>query len=265
MRTHNAVEAFLESRRAKNLSPETIRGYNCVLRRFTNEHLRLPKKPEQLEAFWGQIPGDERRHYYYRVLKAFYNFGEKRLKMKNLIRQTEAPQILDKVPAFLVPDQLSQLLSFPHPQRIRAALMFLVSTGCRVKSCALLQPEDLLETPWGYIAKIKGKRGEKIIPVDFEAYSEMLKVAPLNLSPHRLSKLLTQAFRDALVPGTAHALRHTMGTLWDGDIYALKEQLGHASIVTTLRYRHLQIKRLCLNHRENSPLRGILTVPRSML
>lgn len=158
-------------------------------------------------------------------------------------------------------------MSIDFEEIYRILLHFLIksSSGCRVMECAGLKREDLIETQWGCIALVEGKTGERIVPLGRETYNAMMEVVPLNIRAHRLSKLIAQAFRDARVTGTAHWLRHTFGTLWNADVDTLQEILGHSSIMTTKRYRHFQIERLCLAHRQNSPLNYALLRSRNMI
>jgi len=266
MRTGDAVALFLESRRARGLSPDTMRWYGGILASFAKQYPNVPLKPEPLEAFIASCQaGDERKHGYFRALRCFYRFLHRRHGMYNPVELLDPPKRKPKQPIFLTPDQLDQLLSFPHPPKIKAALMFLADTGARVGELGKLKLKDIKETPWGIVAKVTGKTGSRYVPLSREAFLYLRRYMPLGYTTYRLRRKIAQAFADAKVQGTAHTLRHTFATLWEGDELVLQQIMGHAHIATTMRYRHLRTQRLSAQHNEYSPLRMILSSSRSML
>lgn len=88
---------------------------------------------------------------------------------------------------------------------------------------------------------------------------------PLGYTKYRLGRKLAQAFKDAQVKGAAHALRHTFGTLWEGDELTLQRIMGHAHLSTTEIYRHLRTKILSQQHQRYSPLTMVLSTSKSMI
>lgn len=267
MNTSKAIKSFLYSCRARGLSARTIDWYVGILGKFALMYLKLPEKPQQCEAFIIACPGgDERRHGYYRALRALYNYAADRLKLKhNPMEHVSAPRVKFKLPRPLTAEQLNQLLSFPHKGRERATLLFLADTGVRLGELVNLSPGDIVETTAGYIASVTGKTGARFIPLSPEVYPAIIKYLPLNISRGRASHLILKAFQDAHVPGSAHSLRHTFGTLWRGDIDVLRLILGHSKISTTMMYRKLQIENLSQAHNIYSPLRLVLPLQGSML
>jgi integrase/recombinase XerD len=258
MTTLEGVEAFLKSRQAKGLSPRTINWYRVTLHPFAAMFPVLPDKPEAIEDFLIQCrAGDERRHGYYRALRAFYRFLARRFKVDNIVAMVDAPKRQGKRPHPLTLDELDQLLSFPHPVRIHTALTFLADSGARVGEASRLKTEDLTETQWGPVARVTGKTGARIIPISEGTYQLLLRILPFRLSANRLCRLVSAAFRDAHVKGTAHSLRHTFGTYWEGDEMILQYILGHANISTTQIYRQLRTKKMCEQHHEHSPLKMV--------
>lgn len=265
MKTEQAINLFLKSRQAKGLSPQTLRWYRGLLGAFARQQSKLPKTPEPIESFIGSYTaGDECRHGYYRALRALYRFLHKRYGMPNPVDKIEAPKRTRKTPLVLMPDQLDQLLRFPHPATIKIALLFLADTGCRIGELSSLRPEDLSQTPWGYLAKVRGKTGERLVPVSLEVYHGLLRQLPFTYTSYRLRRLVSQAFRNAHVPGSAHTLRHTFGTLWQGDELVLQAIMGHAYLSTTFLYRHLRTQTLSEQHNKYSPLRMVLYSSKEM-
>jgi site-specific recombinase XerD len=237
VKTNRVITLYLRSCRAKGLSKRTIQWYGEILKNFAGLYPELPDKPASLETFINSCrAGDERRHGYFRTLRAFYNFAEKRLEFQNPMHLVTAPKRQKKLPRPLTLDQLIQLLSFPHPGRIKGALIFLTDTGVRVGELAGLVPGNFIQTEWGYFAVVKGKTGPRAVPVSQVCY-------------------------EFIIPGSAHSLRHTFGTLWrGGDLSILQKIMGHSNISTTMLYRQVQYDQLAMAHKEYSPLRMVLSV-----
>ena len=266
MQTKQAIDIFINSRHAKGLSPHTIRWYKGILTLFAQRYPKLPSKPEVIEVFLTSCQaGDERRHGYYRTLRCLYRFLHKRLKVANIIEMVDVPRRKKKLPLVLTQDQLEQLLSYPHRPIIKACLLFLTDTGCRVGELATLKPENLIETPQGYIAKVRGKTGERLVPISIEVYTSIRNYLPLPFTAYRLRRKMTEAFKDAHVPGSALTLRHTFATLWQGDELILQRIMGHAYLTTTQIYRHLRVQSLVEQHNQYTPLRYVFASTRAML
>jgi len=267
MKTSEAVKSYLYSCQARGLSPNTICWYAGILRAFAAAYPKLPKKPEDCETFILSCKGgDEWRHGYYRALNAFYNYAVSRLKLKhNPMDKVSAPRVKKKLPRPISPEQLNQLLTFPHKPRVTGMLVFLADTGVRLGELVSLPRDNLIETSYGYVASVTGKTGARLVPVSVEAYRAIYKHLPLNMSRGRASHLIIWAFQDAHVPGSAINLRHTFGTLWRGDIDQLQMIMGHSKISTTQIYRKLQIENICRSHNIYSPLRLVLPLQQSML
>lgn len=252
--------------RARGLSPNTIRWYGGILLRFTLIYSTLPDTPEDCEVFIMSCRGgDERRHGYYRALKAFYGYTEKRLKTPNPMNLVSAPRVKPKLPRPISAEQLNQLLMFPHKGRVRAMLLFLADTGVRLGELVNLNPEDIIETYLGHIASVTGKTGARLVPFSPSTFNSIIRYLPLNISRSRASHIVKQAFVDSHVPGSAVNLRHTFGTLWKGDIDILQRIMGHSRITTTMRYRKLQTDDISRAHNVYSPLKSVLPMARTMV
>ena len=163
-----------------------------------------------------------------------------------------------------MPEEIDQLLSYPHPAKIRAALLFLIDTGCRVGELATLELEDITETPWGTLAKVTGKTGSRQVPISYETAQALNKTLPLGYTKYRLRRKISMAFDDAHVKGSAINLRHSFGTYWEGDEMILQKIMGHSHLETTQIYRELKFRRICEQHRIYSPLKTIRGVTRQL-
>lgn len=264
--TKTAVDSFIKSKQAKGLSPQTLRWYKGILARFANEYTRLPSLPEEIEEFLCDCTaGDERRHGYYRALRCFYRFLNHRLNIYNPVEMVEPPRKTQKRARYLSPENLNKLINYPLKPKIKAAILFLIDTGARLGELASLTIDDLEESPWGFMARITGKTGERIVPISYQTYHALMVHLPFNYSSHWLGEQISRAFKLADVIGSAHVLRHTFATLWQGDELVLQNILGHTHLETTRIYRHLRTQMLSQQHHQYSPLKMVLSSSKNML
>lgn len=259
MNTAPLIDAFLKSRQAKGLSKRTIEWYRGILKPFAKMFPILPKEPGDIEDYLIQCrAGDERRHGYFRTIRVFYRFLERRFKIENIVGMVDPPRRKKKIPQPLTLDELDQVISYPHQIRTMAAIMFMADSGARVGETTALELPDLFLSEWGPVARVNGKTGERIVPISEITYRKLQKVLPFRIKAAQLSRLVSWAFRDAHVKGSAHSLRHTFGTYWDGDDLVLKNIMGHSNLSTTEMYRGLRLKKTCEQHHEFSPLKAIV-------
>lgn len=255
MLTSEAVELFLFSRLSKNDENSTIKWYRLILEYFSTIFPELPDKPEQVEHFLTLCKGgDERRHGFYRALKALYNFLERRYDFPNIINKIDPPKRRRKMPRTLTMDDLAILINYHHDPDTKVYLTFLIDTGCRPCELHGLKPEDITFTPCGYVARVNGKTGERLIPISSVTYHEIIKYIPIAFNHDWLCRKISKAFKDAGVPGTAYTLRHTFATLWDSSEFALQQIMGHTNFQTLKVYRNLRLNTICKLHDQFSPL-----------
>jgi len=265
MDTKKAIESFIRSRQAKGLSGETIRWYCGILGKFCQRHPELPATPDPLYDFLASITaGDERRHGYYRALRALYNFLEKN-NFPNPMRLVEPPRHTKKLPKPLWPEELSRLFNLQLKPIVRMAATFLADSGARLGELFNLTINDLVETQWGYVAYISGKTGRRLVPISYETYHNLMITLPIKITKHRLGRKIALAFKEAGLEGGAHRLRHTFATYWEGDETVLQRILGHAHLSTTLIYRGLRLGKMVEQHNKYSPLKTLLPSQKSML
>lgn len=266
VKTKEATSLFIVSRKAKGLSPETIRWYEGILQVFTRQYRKLPTQPTAIERFLLSCQaGDERRHGYYRTLRCFYGFLQKRRQIKNPMDLIESPRRSRKQSKILTPIELNNVLNYPHRSNIKAALLFLTDSGARLGELHSLTIDCLGETPWGFTATITGKTGIRTIPISYETYHSLMITLPFKITKHHLGVIIAKAIRKADVEGTAHVLRHSFATLWQGDDLVLQQIMGHRHLSTTMMYRHLRIEMMLRQHSQFSPLKMVLTSSKSML
>jgi len=267
MRTTKAVDLFLQSRQAKGLSKRTLQWYREILNLFSKDYKNIPGKPEQIERFLISLNvGDERRHGYYRALKAFYNFSKRRSYIKNNpIQYIEEPKISIKNPSVLTPETINKILNHQTNMEIKAAILAFIDTGARLAEIANLKTSDLLETPDGFLAVVNGKTGTRAIPISYETYHALMVTLPFKWGKDHLGRLISESCKDSGVKASSITFRHSFGTLWNGDELVLQQIMGHTTLNTTKRYRHLRTQNAIRQHNQYSPLKMVMSFSKTML
>jgi integrase/recombinase XerC len=183
-----------------------------------------------------------------------------------------APKSPRTLPHTLSPDEAAKLLDFPvddDPMALRDKAMFELcySSGLRLAELTGLQPTDLNFSDG--IARVTGKGGKtRIVPIGSQAVRilrEWIKQREVfakpgatalflsrygrNISPRSISqRLKIQAARQGISANIhPHVLRHSFASHLlqsSGDLRAVQEMLGHASISTTQIYTHLDFQHL---------------------
>ena len=162
--------------------------------------------------------------------------------------------------------------------RDAAVFTLLYGAGLRISEALSLSARDTPKTGQTSL-RITGKGGKQrlvpILPVIVEAIDEYRRLCPFPLDPDsslfrgarggplraRLIQAALQKMRSALgLPETAtpHALRHSFAThLMEagGDLRAIQELLGHASLSTTQIYTAVDTSRLLDVYRRSHPRR----------
>ena len=267
MRTTKAAYLFLQSRRAKGLSQKTIKWYGEILQKFAVSCKDIPKKPERIEQFFISLDvGDERLHGYYRTIKVLYRFLKRRKLIKNNpVEFIEEPRTSNKNPAVLTPWQLNKILNQPCNKKIKAALLTFTDTGARLAEVAYLTVDDLIETPDGFMVIVNGKTGIRLIPISYETYHALMVNLPFPWSKSHFGRLISQACNNVGINASALTFRHSFATLWEGDELILQQIMGHSTLETTKRYRHMRTQNAIKQHNQHTPLRMVHSFSKSML
>ncbi len=230
--TGKLVKAFLASRTSQGLAVSSLHWYRQILTKFANTYPEIPKEPQPIESFIGNFQSSgERRHGIFRAIKCFYKFACDRLGWTaNPTYTMRAPRRKPRQKVPLTLAQIKKLLEFPHSDpEVRLLLFVLADTGARIGEIVSLLSEDILDDA----IRVNGKVGQRIIPISPQVRQMLLdtgrqgRIFPRSVFRYR--RLISLAFRDAGVPGTAHLIRHSYAALWDGSDMALKTQGGWAS------------------------------------
>lgn len=181
-----------------------------------------------------------------------------------------APKSRRRLPKSLDPDEAARLLGLEASDglavRDRAALELLYSSGLRLAEIVALDLEDL---PGDGTVRVSGKGGKaRVVPVGRAARAALdawlpvraqwarageralfLSVRGRRLGPRAIQRLAARRARAQGLgqPLHPHMLRHACASHVlesSGDLRAVQELLGHASIATTQIYTHLDFQHL---------------------
>ena len=208
------------------------------------------------------------------VVRGFVRFLDRRgLASSPALLVLRAPKLPHSVPKALTVADAAEMIDAPsalvasvwQAKRDVAVLTLLYGCGLRISEALGLKRS---EAPQGDIIMITGK-GQKqrmvpVLPAVRRGIADYLAACPHALSPDgplfvgarggplspRLVQRQMETLRGALgLPETAtpHALRHSFATHLlgaGGDLRAIQELLGHASLSTTQRYTSVETERL---------------------
>jgi integrase/recombinase XerC len=221
-------------------------------------------------------------------LRSFARFLEREGKGKvAALAAVRAPKIARTLPKPLTVADAKQLADADlrageeRPQwvlaRDAAVLALLYGSGLRISEALGLTRAEVPEPGAGDVIVVNGKGNKtRMVPVlrqVLELIAEYAKLCPYDLPPKnplfvgarggplspRIIQLVMERLRGALsLPDTAtpHALRHSFAThllTRGGDLRAIQELLGHASLSTTQIYTGVDAERLAEVYRSAHP------------
>jgi integrase/recombinase XerC len=277
----DAVAAFAQHLRVeRQASPHTLRAYLSDVRQFFSalETRALDGVgPDGVRRWLRLLDGAAERTSIARKLAAVRAFFRFCCRTGRLAHDPTAgistPRARRKLPTHLSLDDVDRLLHVPRGDTVlglrdRAMLELLYSSGLRVAELTGLDWERL-DAESGAVRVLGKGRKERVVPVGrpalraLEAYRLACLAAGLDarrgpvFRNHRGGRLTARSVDRLMGPyvaasgsparATPHALRHTFATHMLGagaDLRAIQELLGHASLSTTQRYTHVDLRRL---------------------
>ena len=266
-------------RTARQASPHTIRAYLADCRQFlavAGGGGVAAVQAETIRHWLRTLDGAAERSSIARKLAAvrgLFRFlaDDGRLRADPTVG-IATPRTRRRLPVHLTLDDVDRLLAAPRAdtlagRRDRAIFELLYSSGLRVSELTGLDWDHL--DPDAGLVRVLGKgRKERVVPVGrhalraLDAYRAACVAAgqrrsgPMfrnvrggRLTARSVARLME---RHVVASGTAakatpHSLRHTFATHLLGagaDLRAIQELLGHASLSTTQRYTHVDLRRL---------------------
>ena len=277
--TADAVAAFATHLRAeRHASSHTVRAYLADVRQFLAGAQRLGAIGPDVVRHWLRgLDGTVERTSIARKLaavRAFFRFCARTGRVtRDPTVGIATPKVRRSLPAHLTLDDVDRLLAVPSADKLSglrdaAILELLYSSGLRVSELVGVDWPHL-DTESGAVRVLGKGRKERVVPVGrpalraLERYragcaAEGRDVVRGPVFRNRAGGRLTARSVDRLMArhvaasgtstrATPHALRHTFATHLLGagaDLRAIQELLGHASLSTTQRYTHVDLRHL---------------------
>lgn len=252
------LEAFFEFITiTRALSSKTISAYKGDLLQI-EEALHIPLIELDLNdilSFLSSYTNKRTRNRKLSSLNAFFDFCYKNqfIQTNKKIKSSKTPKLL---PHFLSYETIEQSLALIDRStwiglRDYALLLFLYATGARISECLCIVRSDI-DGSWLLIRQAKGEK-ERVVPiakVALHALEAYLVEVPfekeflwVNYQGGKLSRISAFKTTQKYLGVSPHVLRHSYATsliAGGADLRVVQELLGHASLLTTQIYTHIQ-------------------------
>jgi integrase/recombinase XerD len=271
----NELEAFLEYITVtRALSPRTVAAYRNDLLGLEEAASKpmIDLDSATLLSCLGTFGNKRTLNRKLSAVNTFFDFCHRShfLGEQTKYKLAKLPKSL---PKFLSYAQIqSALESIPRTEwiglRDYALILFLYATGLRISECLELRREDI-EGNWLHVRHGKGEK-ERLVPVAREAldalyaYLDALtferEAVWLNYQGKPLSRISAYKITRKYLGVSPHVLRHSYATaliLGGADLRVVQELLGHASLMTTQIYTHIQRQNLKETVQQCHPMTGV--------
>lgn len=188
-------------------------------------------------------------------VNAFFDFCYKNRfsDEKTKLKFSKIPKLLPKFLSFTEIQNGLTLIDRTTLSGVRdyALILFLYATGTRISECLALKREDI-EGEWLHVRHAKGEK-ERMVPIAKVAIKALQSYLDekrrddgfvwSNYKGGRLSRISAYKTTQKYLGVSPHILRHSYATsLISGgaDLRVVQELLGHASLLTTQIYTHIQ-------------------------
>jgi integrase/recombinase XerD len=259
----NELEAFLEYITViKALSPRSIDAYRSDLVALEKVSSKPLIQIDSAQVF-KSLSMIENKRTLNRKLSAFNSFLDFCHKnhyetQTNKFSLSKVPQNLPKYLSYTTIQADLNLIDRSEWIGLRdyALILFLYATGVRISECLSIEEGDM-EGMWLRIRHGKGEK-ERYVPIAKEADEALRAYRDLSPYPNRpqiwlnyrgepLSRISAFKITQKYLGVSPHALRHSYATgliLGGADLRVVQELLGHASLLTTQIYTHVQKQNL---------------------
>lgn len=257
------LEAFIEYITViKALSPRTIEAYSHDLSEIEHTSQKSLTEIDSNSVF--QILGTiANKRTLNRKLSAFNSFLDfcHRNRFDSLASKFALSKVPKNLPKYLTFETIQSALRLVDRSewiglRDYALLLFLYATGVRVSECLMVEEGDI-EGEWLRIRHGKGEK-ERYVPIAQEALKALRAYQEASVYQNRpslwlnyrgepLSRISAFKITQKYLGVSPHALRHSYATaliLGGADLRVVQELLGHASLLTTQIYTHVQKQNL---------------------
>ena len=281
----------------KHYAPNTCEAYHSDFQAFvefmreSGADIEIPTR-QQFRSYLAKLHADDKsratiaRHV--ASIRSFYRYADRQGWMViDDFSWMKAPKLPRSLPKTISENQAAAMLSIlgqlekPAWQiaRDRAVLLLLYGCGLRISEALSIQASDRPLKDW---IRITGKGGKvrevPVLPLVTAAVEQAADLCPFQpqgnvplfrssrggaLGARAVQRLVEGLRLRAGLPShtTPHALRHAFAThllTAGGDLRAIQELLGHASLSTTQRYTYLDAGQLLDVHKQTHP-RGDLS------
>ena len=258
----NELEAFIEYISViRALSKKSVEAYRSDLSAL-EETLKKPLITLDSKALLKALSVYDNKRTLNRKLSAvnaFFDFCYKSQfsEEKTKLKFAKTPKLL---PKFLSYEEIQNSLKLIDRSTViglrdYALILFLYATGARISECLALRREDI-EGDWLHIRHAKGEK-ERIVPIApiareaIDTYLNELKFQKefvwCNYKGGSLSRISAYKITQKYLGVSPHVLRHSYATsliTGGADLRVVQELLGHASLLTTQIYTHIQKQNL---------------------
>jgi len=264
MKTADAVEAFIASRRARGCSASYEGWLRYTLGKLAAAYEELPATAEAVELVLGGLVGvsDETRFDVWTALRRFYRWASARLGVPDAAAVVERPLRRPKVLRTLAEHEVDRLLGSRLSRRDRALVTLLLDTGMRIGELASVTWKDVGPST----VRVWGKTGGREVPISPGTGRSLLGLGdggvlwtgergPMDV--RGLQQAVKRAMGRAGLQGGPHLLRHTFGRLYvmaGGDVFSLQRIMGHRQVSTTWRYVGMDLRDVQVQHERFSPI-----------
>jgi len=269
------LEAFIEYITVtRALSPRTVEAYRHDLETLeaTAQRPLITLESADVLSLIGTIENKRTLNRKLSSLNAFFAFCHSRHFKEEHTKFTLA-KIPKNLPKFLSYEAVAEGVSLIDTQkwtglRDRALILFLYATGVRISEALAVRRSDF-EGEWLRVRHGKGEK-ERLVPVApsalraIDAYVQAVPFTKdalwLNIRGGVLSRISAYKITRKYLGVSPHVLRHSYATaliVGGADLRVVQELLGHASLLTTQIYTHIQKHNLKETVQRYHPLREV--------
>lgn len=252
------LEAFLEYITIiRSLRPKTVEAYKADLTEIERA-VSTPLIDLDSASIFNVLASVQNKRTLNRKLSAINSFLDfcHRHQYDSSLSKFSLSKLPKKLPKYLPYESIIGSLKLIDlsdwiGMRDYALLLFLYATGTRVSECLEAKEEDI-EGEWLRVRHGKGDK-ERYIPIAQEALKALRRyqeARPLkrntmwiNYRGEPLSRVSAFKISQKYLGTSPHTLRHSYATgliLGGADLRVVQELLGHASLLTTQIYTHVQ-------------------------
>lgn len=242
-----AVHVFLNESTNNGLNPNTVKHYGYALQQLSkiaNTNVSVGRIAEsdcnKLKTHLLKEYARPTVNSYLKSINVFLSWSEKKYKVE-LPPRIKLVKYERTLPEFLKPDELDSIYILCKDEKMLSTFKVYEHTGIRLRELHNCELDITDNGTFIKLRRTKAKR-ERIIPIPKEIAEDFkITVNGGIYKPDRISKTFSKLRNLAKVGSnkSIHSLRHTFALrklLELGNIYLVKELLGHSSVTTTQIY-----------------------------